>query len=60
METAKHYLWSCYFAMEIWKRTVTLLLPVYPRALWPVVQDKTMVYEQEDVADALGTRHGLM
>ena len=46
--------------MEIWKRTVTLLLPVYPRALWPVVQDKTMVYEQEDVADALGMRHGLM
>ena len=28
--------------------------------LWAVVQDKPMVYEQEDVANALAMRHGLM
>ena len=28
--------------------------------LWMVVQDKPMVYEQEDVADAIAMRHGLM
>ena len=28
--------------------------------LWVVVQDKPMVYEQEDVADVIAMRHGLM
>ena len=28
--------------------------------LLAVVQDEPIVYEQEDVADALGMRHGLM
>ena len=28
--------------------------------LWAVVQDEPIVYEQEDVADALAFRHGVM
>ena len=67
IETAKHCLWSCGFAMDIWKRSIKLFTPVYPRAmytwgavLWAVVHDKPMVYEQEDVADAIVMRHGLM
>ena len=28
--------------------------------LWAVVHDKPMVYEQEEVADAIMMRHGLM
>ena len=53
--------------MDIWKRIIKLLTPVYPRAvytwgavLWAVVHDKPMVYEQEEVADAIVMRHGLM
>ena len=56
VEIDKNCLWSCGFAMEIWKRIITLLIPIYPRAmytcgavLWTVVQDKLMVYEQEEV-----------
>ena len=53
--------------MEIWKRIITLLVPVYHRAaytwgamLWLVVHYKPMVYEQEEVVDAIAMRHGLM
>ena len=53
--------------MAIWKRIIKLLTPVYPRAvytwgavLWAVVHDKPIVYEQEQVADAIVMRHGLM
>ena len=67
VEIAKHCLWSCGFAMEIWKRIITLLIPVYPRvvytwgaALLAEVQDKPMVYEHEKVVDAIAMRHGLM
>ena len=67
VETTKHCLWSCGFTMEIWKRKTTLLILVYPRAvytwgavLWAVVQDKPMVYEQKEVAYAIAMRHGLM
>ena len=28
--------------------------------LWVVLQDKLVVYEQEEVADAIVVRHGLM
>ena len=56
----KHCLWGCGFVMDIWKRIITLLIPVYLRAeytwgavLWVVVQDKPMVYEQEDFVDAM-------
>ena len=52
--------------MEIWKRIARLLIPIYPRTvytwgavLWAVVQDKPMVYDQEDVANALAMRRGL-
>ena len=46
--------------MEIWKQIITLLMPIYLQVvytwgavLWTVVQQKTMVYEQEEVADAI-------
>ena len=29
METAKRCLWRCEFVMEIWKRIVMLLIPLY-------------------------------
>ena len=45
VEIAKHCLWSCGFAMNIQKQIITLLILVYPRAvytwgavLWVVVQ----------------------
>ena len=45
VEIAKHCLWSCGFAMNIQKQIITLLILVYPRAvytwgavLWAVVQ----------------------
>ena len=67
VETAKHYLWSCDFEKEVWKRIITLLIPIYPRAmytwgviLWAVVQGKPMAYEQEEAAVAVVIRHGLM
>ena len=67
VETANHCLWSCDFAMEIWKRIITMLISVYPRAvytwgavLWAVVQVKPMLYEQEDIVDVIAMRHGLM
>ena len=67
IETTKHCLWSCGFAMDIWKRVIKLLTPICPRAvytwgavLWAMVQDKPIVYEQEDGADAIVMRHGLM
>ena len=60
-------LWSCGFAIDIWKGIIKLLIPVYPRAvytwgavLWVVIHDKPMVYEQEEFADAIVMRHGLM
>ena len=68
VETANHCLWSCDFAMEIWKRIITMLISVYPRAVYtwgrdsvlqPVAQDKPMVYEKEG-ANALAMRHGSM
>ena len=53
--------------MEIWKRTIILLIPIYPQAmctwgtvLWAVVQDKPMVYEQQEVAYGIVVRRGLM
>ena len=52
-DTAKHCLWSCDFLIEIWKRIITVLIPVYPRAMYIVVKDKPLVYEQEDVVEAL-------
>ena len=67
IETAKHCLWIYGFAMNIWKRIIKLLTPLYPRAvytwgavLWVVVHDKPMVYEQEEVADGTVMRYGLM
>ena len=46
------------------ERIITLLIQVYPRAmytwgavLWAVIQDKPMIYEQEDVQGALAMRH---
>ena len=43
------------------------LIPIYPRAvykwgavLWAAVHDKPMEYEQEEVADAIMVRHGMM
>ena len=67
IENAKHCLWSCGFAMDIWKQIIKLLTPVYPREvytwgaiLWAVVQDKPIVYEQEEVADAIVMGHGFM
>ena len=60
VETANHCLWSCDFAMEIWKRIITLLISICPQIvytwgaiLWTMVQDKPMLYEQEEVADAI-------
>ena len=47
--------------MDVWKKIITLLIPLYPRAVYTwgsVVQDKPMVYEQEEVAIVM--RHGLM
>ena len=42
-------------------------MPIYPRAvytwgvvLWVVVQDKPMVYEQEEVVDVIAMKHRLM
>ena len=62
-----HCLWSCDFAMVIWKRIITLLILVYPRVvytwgavLWVLVQDKLIVYEQENVANDIAMRPGLM
>ena len=60
-ETIKNCLWSCGFAMEIWKPIIILLIQEYPRAvytwravlLWAVVKDKSMVYEQEEAIDAI-------
>ena len=53
--------------MDIWKLSITLLIPLYPRAvytwgavLWVVVQDKPMVYEEENVANVTVMSHGLM
>ena len=53
--------------MEIWKRIITLLILVYHQVaytwatvLWSLVHDKPMVYEQEEVVDAIAMRHGLM
>ena len=67
IETAKHCLWGCGFALDIWKQIIKLLTPIYPRAvytlgavLWAVVHDKPMVYEQQEVVDAIVMRHGLM
>ena len=67
IETAKHCLLSCGFAMDIWKRVIKLLTLVYPRAvytwgatLWTVVHDKPMVYEHEEVADVIVMRCGLI
>mgnify|MGYP002775206253 CR=1 FL=1 len=34
VETSKHCLWSCDFAMEIWKRIITLLIPIYPQVVY--------------------------
>ena len=52
IKIAKHCLWSCGFAMEIWKRIIKLLTPVYLRVvytwgavLWAVLRDKPMVQE---------------
>ena len=45
--------------IEIWKRIITVLISVYPRAMYIVVKDKPMIYEQVDVANALAMRHGL-
>ena len=60
-------MWSCGFALDIWKRIIKLLTPVYPRAvytwgtiLWAVVHDKPMVYERDEAAYAIVMRHGLM
>ena len=36
IETAKHYLWSCGFALAIWKQIIKLLIPIYPRAVLSV------------------------
>ena len=33
---------------------------IWEAALWMVVQDRPMVYEQEDVADTLAMRHSLI
>ena len=67
IETAKHCLWSCGFSMNIWKRNIKLLTPIYPRAvytrgtvLWAVVHNKPMVYEQEKVANAIVMRYGFI
>ena len=53
VETAKHYLWSCDFEKEVWKRIITLLILVYPRAtytwgavVWAVVQVKLIIYRR--------------
>ena len=51
--------------MEIWKGIITLSIPLYPRVMytWGAIlwaEDKLMVYEQEDVADAIAMRHGLI
>ena len=60
MEMVKNCLCSLDFVMEIWKRIITVLISVHPRVvytwgpiLWTVVQDKPLVYEQEDVVEAL-------
>ena len=34
VEMVKHCFWSCDFAMEIWKRIITLLILVYPRVVY--------------------------
>ena len=46
--------------MDICKRIIKLLTPIYPTPvytwgaiLWGVVHDKPMVYEQEEVVDAI-------
>ena len=54
VETAKHCLWRCDFVIEIWKRIVTSLIPLYPRAvyIWGTVYGH--------VVDVLSMRHGLM
>ena len=66
-ETGKHCLWSFDFAMKIWKIIITLLIPIYPQAvytwgavLWAVVQDEPMVYEQDDVTYVIAMIHGLI
>ena len=67
IEIAKQCLWNCNFAMKMWKRFVTLLITIHPRVvytqgvvLWVMVHDKPTIYEQENVADALVMRYGLM
>ena len=46
--------------MEIWKRIGTLLILVYPRVVYILGGFGPMVYKQEDIADALVVKHGLM
>ena len=67
VEIVKHCLWSCGFVMDIWKRIITLSIAMYPRGvytwgavLWVVVQDKPMIYGQEELAYDIVMRHGLM
>ena len=52
VEIAKHCLWSWGFAIAIWKRIITLLIPVYTRAMYTqgvvscvVLQEQPMSYK---------------
>ena len=57
-------LWFCYGHMEMNHNMINAGISsssVYMGAvLWVVVQDKLVVYEQEEVVDSIVMRHGLM
>ena len=63
IETVKHCFWTCGF-METNHKIINSKIfqnnVLWGAVLWAMVHDKPMVYEQEEVADAIVMRYGLI